>query len=84
MSLTFDMWTEHGRGFMGATCYVIDETLHVRDLTLGIIEIPESHTSERITATLKALLTTFVKSGVDNKKIVSFTTDSASTMKVEA
>lgn len=79
VSLTFDLWTSRAHdSYLGVTCHWISEEFHIRDLTLGIIEMGVYKTADDIVESIEPMLKEF---GIEGNKILSITTDNGSNVK---
>jgi len=49
LSFTTETWSDrHGRGFLGITAHFMSKDWEIKSITLDFIEIPGSHTAERL------------------------------------
>jgi hypothetical protein len=77
ISLTTDLWTKHGKSFMGITAQAITQDDKIENYTLGMFEFTGRHTADELLSNFKKVVTGFIS--LD--RITSLTTDNASNMR---
>jgi hypothetical protein len=75
ISLTFDIWTKHGRSFLGVTAYSISKAFKWNYTSLGLVDFDESHTAAAVAAKLKSVSEGFIG---DFSSVFAATHDAAS------
>jgi hypothetical protein len=61
VSLTFDIWSEQGRSFIGVTAFYINSHWDLKRSSLGLYDFNQSHTAEAVASKLRVSTQSFIQ-----------------------